>query len=167
MCSFSSALSQHLHRCLPDGFDRGMMWCKFHAFRTSKDHFILWDKFLKESTKKGGPIFFQFITCHMFKQLIKQHYPAPAVVNHDTQNLSHQEENALRYAAGYIPRNLLSKIDHSSHKNKQILKMYLLDLVEGDAIGDDESQDWTKLVNRGGLNNITQAMFDFMKMLWN
>ena len=37
---FSSALLQHLRRCLPTEPNRESMWRHFHAFRSSKDHFI-------------------------------------------------------------------------------------------------------------------------------
>ena len=79
-------------------------------------HFLLWDKFLRESIEKGGPTFLQFVTHHMFKQLIKQHFPAPATVKLETveTSLSYEEENALWYVAGYIPRNLIPKIERST-----------------------------------------------------
>ena len=31
--------------------------------------------------------------------------------------------------------------------------------------GEDESQEWIQAVNRGGLNNITQSMFEFMRAM--
>jgi hypothetical protein len=72
--------------------------------------------------------------------------------------------NVLQYAAGYIPRNLLPKIERSAHhrKLKESLRMCLLDIIEEDGLGDDESEQWTKLVSRGGLTNVTSRMFDFV-----
>ena len=32
-------------------------------------------------------------------------------------------------------------------------------------MGDDESQEWIQAVNRGGLNNVTQSMFEFMRAM--
>ncbi len=53
LSSFSKELRQYLQRCLPVdsslvGSDREKIWHTFHVFRTSKDHFIIWDRFLKE-----------------------------------------------------------------------------------------------------------------------
>ena len=102
----------------------------------------------------------QFVTNYMFKQLVKRKFPAAVSVCQDTIEtcLSYQEENSLRYAAGYIPRNLIKKIKRSSLDNKEVLQLCLLDLIEEDGMGDDESQEWIQAVNRGGLNNVTQSM---------
>ena len=161
--SFSKTLLQHLEHLFSDRLDREVMWCNYHTYRTSKDHFMLWDKFLKESTKLGGPIFLQFITNHMFKQLVKRKFPLANTVRQETSNtiLSYQEENSLRYAAGYIPRNLLKKIKRSNLKNKDVLQLCLLDLIEESSMDNDESQEWIQAVNRGGLNDITQPMFEY------
>ena len=113
---FSSDLVSYLLRCFPavgSKLDRVKMWHKFHMIRTSKDFFLLWDKFLKASIKKGGPIFLQHVTSQMFKQLIKTNYPLQTECNDASSEcvtLSHLEKNVLRYVAGYIPRNLLKKI---------------------------------------------------------
>ncbi len=171
---FSKALVKYLLVCLPAGggagdIDREKIWCEFHIFRTSKNHFLLWDKFLKDSIQKGGPILFQHITNYIFKQLIKRHLAIPlhvTVVSSDSnqqgQSLSYEERNALQYAAGYIPRNLRQKIERSAGSNKISLKMCLQDIIEEDGMGDDDSQDWLKAVDRGGLMHVTSNMFEFM-----
>ena len=165
--SFTKTLLQHLHHIFTDGLNREVMWRNFHTFRTSKDHFLLWGKFLKDSVNQGGPILIQFVTNYMFKQLVKRKFPAAFSVCQDTIEtcLSYQEENSLRYAAGYIPRNLIKKIKRSSLDNKEVLQLCLLDLIEEDGMGDDESQEWIQAVNRGGLNNVTQSMFEFMRAM--
>ena len=115
--SFSKTLLQHLHHIFTDkdGLHRDVMWCNFHTFRTSKDHFLLWAKFLRDSINQGGPIFLQFVTSHVFKQLVKKKFPAAVTVRQEIieTSLSYQEENSLRYAAGYVPRNLIKKIKRS------------------------------------------------------
>jgi hypothetical protein len=80
----------------------------------------------------------------------KDHYPVINTVNLNSP-LSSLEMNVLQYAAGYIPRNLLPKIERSAHhrKLKESLRMCLLDIIEEDGLGDDESEQWTKLVSRG------------------
>ena len=86
-------------------------------------------QFLKTSIKTGfDPIFFQFIIDPIFKKLIKNTYPVEARssastsgMNTPSQTLSYEEKNALRYAAGYVPRNLLNKIKRSSKLSNVIL----------------------------------------------
>jgi hypothetical protein len=165
---FSKSLVKHLRNCLPAGLNREKMWRNFHQFRSSKDHLLLWDKFLKESIGKGGPIFFQYVTNRMFGQLIRQHFPL-CTPTHDisksVQDLSFSslETDALQYSAGYIPRNLMSKVERSAHPNKEELKLCLLDIIESDGLGDeDESGEWLKAVNRGGLNCVTSQMLEFV-----
>ena len=76
IANFSMKLMQHLRNCLPlvnVTLKREVIWCNFHTLRTSKDHFLLWNHFLKGSIQAGfDPIFFQYVTDHLFRQLIKQ-----------------------------------------------------------------------------------------------
>jgi hypothetical protein len=146
VASFSKALVHHLCDCLPAKLDQEKLWRNFQTFRISGDHFMLWNNFLKESIKsvnKGSAIFLQYITTHIYKQLINRHFPAPAINHHQKTAcaLSYEEKNALRYAAGYIPRNLLSKLKRSACDNKKSLSLCLLEIIEEDCMGDDESQD--------------------------
>ena len=169
VASFSKALVRHLNNCLPAKPDREKLWRNFQTFRISKDHFMLWNNFLKESIKsvnKGSAIFLQYVTTHIYKQLINKQFATPAIVHQKTAcTLSYEEKNALRYAAGYIPRNLMSKLKRYACHNKESLSMCLLDIIEEDCMGDDESQDWVKLVNRGGLNYINNDMFIFVSAM--
>lgn len=43
--------------------------------------------------------------------------------------------------------------------------MCLLDIIEEDGMGDDESQDWIKLIDRGGLMHVNSNMFHFMSAM--
>ena len=129
---FSQTLVGHLQKCLPSELDQEKMWRQFHLFRSSKDHFILWDQFLKTSIRKGGPIFFQYVTVNMFKKLIKQQFPVPAQegTTVETVTLTYEEKNIIRYVSGYIPKNLLKKLKKSSHPRKESLRMCVLDMIE-------------------------------------
>ena len=167
VAKFSKELVGYLMRCFPASdskLDRDMMWGKFHTIRTSKDFFILWDRFLKSSTGKGGPIFLQHVTLHMFKQIIRTRYSLPECVESSQHEpLSYQERNVLRYAAGYIPRNLHKKIGHSKRTNSKQLGLCLMDMIEEDGMGkEDESEDWLALVDRGGLQHVNTRTYKFM-----
>lgn len=167
MTRFSTKLVRYLEQCFSSQLNRESLWRQFNSFRISKNHFILWDNFLRNSIKKGGPIFFQFITSHIFKHLIKHKYPTMTTL-HETSTAEHvadlteEEMCVIRYAAGFIPRNLIPKVERSAHSNKTSLKMCLMDIVEEDGMGDDESSEWTREVNRGGLKEVTNEMFKFV-----
>ena len=85
-------------------------------------------------------------------------------MNTHSQTLSYEEKNALRYAAGYVPRNLLNKIKRSS-KLSNVLELYLMELIEEDGAVYDESQDWVTLLNRGGLNLVNTKTFMLMSAM--
>ena len=167
LSDFCHSLTQSLRRCLSDEeekLDVGKTWTRFFTFRTSKNFFILWSNFLTQTIRKGNPIFIQFTTHHIFKQLMKCN-PAvsswPASMSAE-EALTYHEQNALRYATGYIPRNLMSKLEKSSHANKKALLLCLVDLVEEDSGICDESQDWFKAIDRGGLIAVTTNAYNFM-----
>ena len=168
---FSTFLIKQLQRCIPQTaasqIHREKMWINFHEVRSSSVFFTRWNNFLK--TPNPSPILFQYLTSHIFKNLIKHSFPVdmtspstssgPSTSSSGLQ-LNYTEKNALRYAAGYIPRALRKKIDCSPHSNtiKEELQRCLLDLIEADGI-DDESQDWEKLLDRGGLKHSSSKMY--------
>ena len=74
--------------------------------------------------------------------------------------LSYDEQNALRYVVGYIPKCLKDRLQHSSHPLKRELMLCLLDLTdENDDAVDDESIEWLTMNNRGGLQCVTQKTY--------
>lgn len=55
--------------------------------------------------KQVSPIFYQYVTDVIFKELVKQHTPIDTVRHGpdlEVPALDYQETNALRYAAGYV-----------------------------------------------------------------
>ena len=132
-CSaFSRRLLQSLRQCLPANSSqagREKMWSKFHQLRTAKTFQTLWEDFLKVSTKcPPHPILYQYLTIHIFKDLIREHFPTvtPSATIQQ-ESLTYEEKNAVRYAAGYIPRALRSKLERSSHPLKEELILCMLD----------------------------------------
>lgn len=80
-----------------------------------------WVVFLKNLAAIGPcPIFYQYLTDQVFKDMILQHFQ----VNAETGNraysetgLTYEEDNALRYSAGYVPRVLRKKLERGSWKS--------------------------------------------------
>ena len=158
---FCEQLSYHLQECLPSSSSkasREKMWGKYHQLRTSDAFQKLWENFLKTSQNdyNSDPIFYQYITTYMFRELIKKQFPAPSLPDscNMQQCLTYEEKNALYYAAGYIPRALRKQLERSKHELKEELILCLHELTEDDGI-DDESQDWIKKIDRGGLSTPT------------
>ena len=112
------------------------MWGKYYQLRSSKVFHELWRRFFKTSLidDSSNPILYQYITTHMFKELIKKQFPAPSLPDSlqiTKQPLTYEEKNALCYTAGYIPRVLRKQLEHSKHKLKE-LTLCLHELTEDD-----------------------------------
>ena len=70
---FCSSLINSLSKCLPKGTaqaEREKMWENFHKLTTSVPFIDLWNGFLKSTQCSCKPIFYQFITTEVFKEMI-------------------------------------------------------------------------------------------------
>ena len=80
--------------------------------------------------------------------------------------MSYDEQNALCYAAGYIPKCLRNQLKKSSNPLKRELMWRLLDLTdETDDVTADETEDWINVIDRGGLQHVTQKTYVFMQSM--
>ena len=71
--------------------------------------------------KQASLIFFQYISDFL---LVKQRHPLLPDSKDSPQllpQLDYEEENAVRYAAGYVVKHLLKKIERSLNKLKENL----------------------------------------------
>ena len=112
------------------------------------------------------PIFYQFVTDHIFCQLIKRHFPVEASYTQPlSQDLTYEEESGLRYAAGYMCRAMKNKFATTDSD----IALCVNELIDDDGQGSsDWSSEWTKLVSRGGLVHIkdtTYMVFRTMDLL--
>ena len=171
----SQGIMAALSKCLPQGSTssrakRERMWGKFHHTRTSTEFKKLWTRLMELSIgKSASPIFYQHITDVIFKTMIKCHFPVNPVAcqAHDVPPLDYQESNALRYAAGYVPRAIRKRLERGSHPLKEELVLCLVELCENDGTDVDASADWTKAISRGGIklvNNKTYHFFHAVEM---
>ena len=144
---------------------REKIWKAFHVLRTSKAYEAKWVEFVRNSTSLPPcPIFYQYVSDNAFKALVKARFVVTETpASHCTQGFSYEEENALRYASGYIPRALRKKLERSAHHLKEELILCLLDLTEDqDEDVSDQSEDWTNLIDRGGLKHVNNNMYMVM-----
>ena len=121
----------------------------------------MWEDFLERSIHAMAcPTFYQHVVDLVFHAHIKACYPIsqPAQTAEDN-SLNYEERNALRYAAGYVPRALLKKLERSSHQYKEEMILNLSDGNggRGGSPTTDDSTEWVQAVDRGGLYHINQA----------
>ena len=169
----SQEITAAISKCIPQGrtssrAKRERMWGKFHHTRTSAVFKESWVRLMQLSIgKPASPIFYQYITDVMFKMMIKSHFPVSLVACGQTSGvppLDYQESNALRYAAGYVPRAIRKRLERGSHPLKEELVLCLVEMCEDDGTEDDTSADWSKAISRGGesSSSITRRITSFM-----
>lgn len=121
-----------------------------------------WDDFLEPISGKSSPLFYQHVMEIIFKSLIKSHFQISSD-NTTTATMNNHKKNALRYAAGYVCRHLRKKIENSSHALKEELVLCLMTLIKGKGFTEDigMAEEWTELLDRGGLWRIRETTFHF------
>ena len=117
---------------------------------------------------QASPAFFQYVTHTLFKALIEMEYPvSDAQTETPHQILKSEEENALRYVAGYVCRKVRVNLEASnSIPNKDDMILCVMEL-SGDEMDEDRgTEEWTNLIDRGGLwhvNDQTYSVFYAME----
>ena len=80
--------------------------------------------------------------------------PTSGVSSQEEVSLSYEEQNALRYAAGYIPQALTKKISTPSQRSAHSLSDWSDDISS-------DSQDWIDLIDRGVLKHVNDTTYMF------
>ena len=151
------------------------MWGSYHVIRCSEEFLLLWKKFLSTASGEASPILYQNITDRVFRFMIKAAFlvgdarPSSALV---PPPLTYKDLNAMRYAAGFVCRNVRKRIKQIRPENVQLI-LSLEELLDGDEVSDDEKEeerdiaegslsscDWIHLVNRGGLLQVKDDAFE-------
>lgn len=116
MTAFVSQFFEMFDRCVVCGTRKPShskhierIWGTFHTERCSPSYKSSWSAFLKDSVQhpKDSPIFYQFITDHMFKISLKQTFSIEEAAHArpaSSSLLSCEENNCLRYVAGALFR---------------------------------------------------------------
>ena len=88
----------------------------------------------------------------MLDQLLLLLFPLPNKENDATTlqpELSSAEENALRYAAGYVLHSIKDKVKREKHPMRDAVLYGLSDMCLQDNVI-DSSENWLNAVDRGG-----------------
>ena len=130
------------------------MWRDFFILRSSADFIERWKTFLLEANLPETPVFYQHVTDLIFRALIKLHFARPAADGEESRAMSSTELNALRLCCRVY---LLRK---SKAANSKELLDCMTTLVRGDKEEcDGENEEWTFLIDRGGLWKIKENTF--------
>lgn len=76
------------------------------------------------------------------------------------QPLSHVEQCALWYVAGYIIHSVYEKIQSISHPKEEEMSDLLVTFSDGE-INDSATQSWMLMINRGGLWQVSNQTYGF------
>ena len=140
--------------CLTNGkklcAGREKMWTRYHKLRISGNFRMRW-KTLFSSCQCHivvHPVLYQRLTDTMFKKMLGRRITVIRHAGEDVDPLTLNEENALRCVAGYVCKQVKSKLKRSSHS--QILKEELISCMDtlreyGNETTDDSFR-WTTII---------------------
>ena len=165
--SFSSEVVAHLSQkpfppVVKNSKQREQMWGTYHQIRSSTNFQETWLQALRRFQGcVACPIFYQYVTDHLFRQMVKQHFPLKETdqLQSEYSNLTLEEASGLRYAAGYVCRAMRKRF---GSKNPDLLECIdeLIDSANGEGEdGLDSTSDWIKLASRGGLLHVKDSTY--------
>ena len=163
-------LSKCFDISLPTRICEERMWGTFHQLGCSQSFRDMWSTFLMRTLSVDAcPIFYRYITDTFFRLMIKEQLKLTKEEScSGEQSLTYNKKNALRFAAGFVIRHLQKQIKRSAHPHKDELELCLIELNDGSkAKESDESGDWVKNIDRGGLthiSNMNYMMFEAMEL---
>ena len=157
----------------------GKMWGLYHLLRNSDDFKKRWIAFIKTATEfdsstANHPALYQFVTHEMMKSLIKKRYHSRSATTADTGStcahsspsmLSFEEQNALRYIAGYVLRKICKNVQESLHPEKEGLATCIKDLIGSCDDSDGDTDVWLKTIDRGGLWHVNQEVYALFELV--
>ena len=119
----------HLHdECKRLTTKRERMWGRYHEIRSS-DHFrITWSSFIQASVGcTASPILYQSLTDEIFKRLLKSTVSLSSIASSSESNdcpscqLTYEEQNAVRYAAGYVCKKIRKQLESATCNKRSII----------------------------------------------
>jgi len=128
------------------------MWGAYHRLRTADNFVNDWRVFLSDSVRlKAFPAFYQFVTHHIFKELIKEEYPVTESTKCDHESpgrpLTYEEQNALRYLSGYVIRRVQERLEMTSHPRKSEMVLLLMECAGGNLEETGGTETWMNMID--------------------
>ena len=183
-CNYSTTLVAALWVIASAGDDKflqpeamDIVWKKFHEFKLSTAHLDNWKSFVNSvgNSSDGSHvnIVYQHILLTIITLLIKDRHvtdlPATSLNNQET--LSKEEEQVLRYVAGYVPFALCQKFSKQLNDTAaifcKILATWRSCTTNSEKTFLESSNEWVQLQNRGGLFIVNDDVYIFFRTLEN
>ncbi len=122
-------------------------------------------KVLSLFPKVVSPIVYQHVNQKLYSDIINCHLGAKFDDNAvDIPTLTSDEENILRYVAGYIPFKLLNRYENDISSSDGIIECLSAMAVTGeDGSLLEYTTKWIGLVNRGGLFEVNDTAYTFFR----
>ena len=160
------------------------VWKSFHKLRFSREICESWQNLLA-SLDGATPILVseENLLCQMLldrlmksNQVDQLHNDSPSASSQQptTLALSSREKNAVRYIAGYIIRKLKDKYK-VKNKDSEIQKrneryIHILTQMQTDhqleySSYEDDTREWTELLDRGGLFHVTNEAYQILEQI--
>ena len=151
--------------CRSKGVQREKLWSSFHQLRTTKLA-DLWQCFLSQPNVPNlSPLVYQLVNQHLYEKQMKAFFSTEKTVSDPVSceypEITVDEENILRYAAGYVPYKLLKKYECQS----SLIAQYYVECLGNMAVNGEESSltdytsKWISMCNRGGLFEINDTCY--------
>ena len=148
------------------GVQREKLWSSFHLLRNTQLA-ELWDQFFSlPNIPKLSPLVYQHVNQKLYEDQMKYFLSTETKVHDDPMSsdnpqITEDEENILRYAAGYVPHKLLKK--YGSHSS--LISHLYVECLSSMAVNGEESSlmeytsKWISLCNRGGLFDVNGTCY--------
>ena len=170
--SFSKQLLQSLKQVIQSSraksyaYSKEKLWKGFFRLRCSQDFIKQWTDFLVVVDEPVKPVLFQHLTDLVFQVLLHDHFRVSYIDQEVSSELTENESSALRYVAGYVCRHLCKKIERENHNLKEEMILCLLEMTKDKTVKDQgTSEEWTDLIDRGGLCHVEETTFQFFLSL--
>lgn len=110
------------------------IWHQFHGTRLTTLCEV-WKIFLEELGCDIDPLVQQFVNQELYSSIIKSRCGCRRTVAAKAASMSTEEENIVRYAAGYVPYALLKKHERRLSKSSA----FFVECLSGMAVNGEES----------------------------
>lgn len=148
---------------------REKLWCDFYTFRAN-DLFRMWNQMVSRLNmpEKFRDMWLpQTVARLALESIVKTKYPVEMPVSNPQITIDGDEQNAIRYAAGFVFMSLRKRY---ASKGVTVITDWIKKQADTNSVPTAESyQEFTKLwitkVNRGGLFCVNDAVFDMFLAL--
>ena len=142
--------------------NREKLWKALWSVRSSSGFINRWIALCERASALITPILYQHLTDLIFRKLVKEKYGIKEQVNLvDSSELSYNEANVVRFAAGYVVCHVLKKIMKKNHPSEKELFCCAKQLLKEHQSNEDPgtAEEWTDLADRGGLWHVRETTF--------